>query len=109
LDARTEDRHEQNDVQVPADVHRAGIAPVGGSSGTYDKTRDGFSTSDMSSTMAGYAGHDPVVLVAEGAIWSFGNGVHAKVRLTGDRLRVTVVGYLLICQRDGRQSAIAST
>jgi hypothetical protein len=63
----------------------------------------------MGSTMAGYAGHDPVVLLAEDAIWAFGNGVHAKVRLAGAQLAVTVGGYLFICQRDGRQADFPQT
>jgi heat shock protein HslJ len=77
--------------------------------GTYHQTRGGFTTSGIYSTLAGYAGHDPVRLLAENAIWPFGNGVHAKARLTGDRLAVTIGGYLLICQRDGRQADIPPT
>jgi len=64
----------------------------------------GFTTSGMVSTAVGYAGHDPVVLLSVGAISAFDSGAHAEVRLTGDRLAVTVGGYLLTCQRDGRQA-----
>jgi hypothetical protein len=55
----------------------------------------------MGSTLAGYAGHDSVVLLSVGAISAFDNGIHAKVRLTRDGLAVTVGSYLLTCQRDG--------
>jgi heat shock protein HslJ len=78
--------------------------PVNYHSGTYRQTGDGFTTSGMVITGAGYEGHDPLVLLSVGAISAFDNGVHAKVRLTGDRLAVTVGGYLLSCQRDGRQA-----
>ncbi len=33
------------------------------------------------------------------AIGSFGNGVHATVKLTGDRLVVGVSSYTLTCKR----------
>jgi heat shock protein HslJ len=70
-------------------------------SGTYRTTSDGFTTSALGSTSAGYAGHDPVVLLARDAIRSFDNGAHATVRLTGDRLVVGVGSYTLTCQRRG--------
>lgn len=78
--------------------------PVNYHGGTYRQTGDGFTTSGMYITAVGYAGHDPVVLLSIDAISAFDDGVHAKVRLTGDRLAVTVGGYLLTCQRDGRQA-----
>jgi heat shock protein HslJ len=78
--------------------------PVNTHSGTYRQSGDGFTTSDMVSTLVGYAGHDPVVLLSVGAISAFDNAIQAKVHLTGDRLAVTVGGYLLTCQRDGRQA-----
>jgi hypothetical protein len=78
--------------------------PVNYHSGLYHQTGEGFTTSDMASTLAGYAGHDPVVLLSESAIFAFGDGVRAKVHLTGDRLAVTVGAYLLICQRHGSQA-----
>ena len=78
--------------------------PVNYHGGIYHQTGDGFTTSGMVSTAVGYAGHDPVVLLSVGAISTFDNGVHAEVRPTGDRLAVTVGGYLLTCQRDGRQA-----
>jgi hypothetical protein len=78
--------------------------PVNYHGGTYHQTSDRFTTGDMVSTAVGYAGHDPVVLLSVGAISTFDNGVYAEVRLTGDRLAVMVGGYLLTCQRDGRQA-----
>jgi len=75
-------------------------------SGTYRTTGDGFTTSDMASTLAGYAGHDPAVLLAISAIGSFGNGVHATVKLTADRLVVGADSYTLTCQRRGTQADV---
>lgn len=91
-------------LQFTPDGQFGANEPVNYHDGTYHQTGDGFTTSGIGSTLAGYAGHDPVVLLAVGAISAFGNGVHAKVRLTADRLAVTVGGYLLTCQRDGRQA-----
>jgi hypothetical protein len=82
----------------------AATEPVNSHGGLYHQTGDSFTTSDMSQTDAGYTSNDPVALLAIVAISAFQDGVHAKVRLTGDRLAVTVGGYLLICQRDGRQA-----
>jgi hypothetical protein len=70
-------------------------------SGTYRTTSDGFTTSALDSTLVGYAGHDPVVLLAVSVIGSFDNGVHATVKVTGDRLVVGVNSYTLTCQRRG--------
>jgi heat shock protein HslJ len=74
--------------------------------GTYRTTSDGFTTSAMASTAAGYAGHDPAVLLATGAIGSFNNGAHATVKLTGDRLVVGVGSYTLTCQRRGPRADV---
>ena len=74
--------------------------------GTYRTTGDGFTTSDIASTLVGYAGHDPAVLLAISAIGSFGNGVQATVKLTADRLVVGVGSYTLTCQRRGPQSDV---
>jgi hypothetical protein len=73
-------------------------------SGTYRTTGDGFTTSTLASTLVGYAGHDPAVLLTIGAIGSFDNGVHATVKLTADRLVVGVGSYTLTCQRRGPQA-----
>jgi len=75
-------------------------------SGTYRRTVDGFTTSALSSTLAGYAGHDRAVLLAISAIGSFDNGVHATAKLTADRLVVGVGSYTLVCERRGPQADI---
>jgi hypothetical protein len=68
-------------------------------SGRYRRTSDDFTTSALSTTSVGYAGHDPVVLLAISAIGSFDNGVHAPAALTAGRLVVAVGSYTLTCQR----------
>jgi len=75
-------------------------------SGTYRTTGDGFTTSTLSSTLAGYAGHDPAILLTIGAIGSFDNGVHAAAKLTAGRLVVGVGSYTLTCQRRGPQADV---
>jgi hypothetical protein len=49
-------------------------------SGTYRTTGDGFTTSILDSTLVGYGGHDPAVLLAISVIGSFDNGVHVTVK-----------------------------
>jgi hypothetical protein len=93
-------------LQFTPDGQFGANEPVNYHGGAYHPTGDGFTTSGIVSTAAGYAGHDPVVLLSVGAISAFGDGIHAKVRLTGDRLAVTVGSYLLTCQRNGRQASI---
>ena len=75
-------------------------------SGTYRTTGDGFTTSPLAGTLVGYAGHDPAVLLAVGAIGSFGNGARASVELTAGRLVVGVGFYTLTCQRRGPQADV---
>jgi hypothetical protein len=75
-------------------------------SGTYRRTGDGFTVSGMATTLIGYAGHDPAVLLAINAIGSFEDGVHATVNLTADRLVVGVGSYILTCQRHGRHAGV---
>jgi hypothetical protein len=91
-------------LQFAPDGQFGANEPINYHFGTYHLTGDGFITGDMGVTAAGYAGHDPVVLLSIGAISTFDNGVNAKARLTGGRLTVTAGGYLLTCQRDGRQA-----
>ena len=110
--------HAGNQTRIPAryavylqftlDGQFGANEPVNYHSGAYHHAGDGFTTSGMGSTLVGYAGHDPVVLLSVGAISAFDNGMHAKVRLTGDRLAVTVGSYLLTCQRDGVQADLPS-
>jgi len=74
-------------------------------SGTYRQTAGGFTTRDVATTLVGYTGADPVRLLAIDAIASFDQPAHATVRsLTRDSFAVTVNGYTLICQRDGKQA-----
>ena len=75
-------------------------------SGTYRMTGDGFTTSDMATTLVLYAGHDPAILLAISAIGSFDNGIHATVKLTADRLVVGAGSYTLTCQRRGPQADV---
>ena len=78
--------------------------PINYHGGIYRQTADGFTTSDVYSTLVGYAGKDPVVLLSQNAISAFNDGVNATAAVTGDRLTVTVAGYTLTCQRDGAQA-----
>jgi hypothetical protein len=80
--------------------------PVNYHSGTYRVIGDGFTTGDIASTMVGYGGHDPVIVLAQDAVSAFGEGVHATAQVTGNRLAVTVAGYTLSCQRAGAQANV---
>jgi META domain len=74
--------------------------PINIHSGTYRTTSDGFTTSHLMSTLMGYVGEVPDIVLAMDAISAF-NGVGAAATVTGDRLEVTVGEYQLGCQRDG--------
>jgi hypothetical protein len=78
--------------------------PINYHGGTYRQTADGFVTSDVYTSLVGYEGKDPVVLLSQDAISAFNDGVGATTTVTGDRLTVTVAGYTLTCQRDGAQA-----
>jgi heat shock protein HslJ len=82
--------------------------PVNYHFGSYRITPDGFTISNVGMTLAGYAGHDPVVTLAEGAITAFNSQVHATAGVTGNQLTVSVGGYTLTCQRDGMQADFPS-
>jgi META domain len=73
-------------------------------SGSYRQTGDGFTISQVATTLVGYLGNNPVVLLAQSAIAAFGNGSRATATVTGNQLTVTVAGYLLTCQRAGKQA-----
>jgi hypothetical protein len=75
--------------------------PVNSHSGTFRITPGGFATSVLGVTAVGYAGHDPVILLSQNAISAFDNTAKAAVRVTGNRLIVTVASYTLTCQRHG--------
>jgi hypothetical protein len=80
-------------VSDPANYH----------SGTYRQVGDGFITSGLAVSAVGYAGQDPITLLATGAMSAFDNGVHAAARVSGDRMTISVGGYLIDCRRDGVQ------
>jgi hypothetical protein len=104
-------RHEGKVTRIPARFHvdlrlsRNGrfLADdsVNSHSGTFRMTPGGFTTSVLGVTLVGYAGHDPVILLSQSAISAFDNGAHAAVRMTGNRLVVSVTSYTLTCQRHG--------
>jgi META domain len=75
--------------------------PVNIHHGTYRVTSDGFATSDLMSTFAGYAGEVPAIVMSMDAITAFNFTASATATVTGDRLEVTVGEYQLGCQRDG--------
>jgi heat shock protein HslJ len=77
--------------------------PVNSHGGTYQVTQSGFTIGDLGSTLVGYVGHDPVVLVSMSAMEAF-DGAHARASVSGNTLTVTVGGYTLIAQRDGKQA-----
>lgn len=68
-------------------------------SGTYRTAGDGFTTGVLAVSANGYVGHDPAILLAIGAMGSFGGGARAAVRRTGDQLVVEVGSYTLTCHR----------
>ena len=78
--------------------------PINYHSGSYRQTGDGFTTSHVGTTLVGYMGNNPVVLLAQSAITAFGDGTRATAMVTGNQLTVTVAGYLLTCQRAGKQA-----
>jgi hypothetical protein len=69
--------------------------------GTYHQTRGGFTTSGIYTAGVAVANPGPVRVLAMAAIWPFNNGAYARVRQTGNRIAVTIDGYVLTCQRDG--------
>jgi heat shock protein HslJ len=75
--------------------------PVNSHSGTFRITPGGFATSVLGVTAVGYAGHDHVILLSQNAISAFDNGAQAAVRVTGNRLVVSIASYTLTCQRHG--------
>jgi hypothetical protein len=91
-------------LQFTPDGHFGAKEPVNYHSGSYRVTPSGFTTSGLGQTTAGYIGHDPVVLLSVSAISAFGDQVHALVDVSGSTMTVTVGGYTLIAQRDGRQA-----
>ena len=72
--------------------------------GTYRQTGDGFTTSLVAVSAVGYAGNDPVITLAMGAISRLDDVTDASVTVTGNRLDVVAGGYTFTCQRAGEQA-----
>jgi hypothetical protein len=76
--------------------------PINIYEGTYRLVGNGFTTiGPVMGSAVGYAGDNPVTLLAINAISAFTRGVHETATVTGDRLDILVDGYLLNCERDG--------
>ena len=78
--------------------------PVNYHFGTYRPTGDGFTTSLVAVSAVGYAGNDPVITLAMGAISRLDDVADASVTVTGNRLDVVTGAYTLTCQRAGEQA-----
>jgi hypothetical protein len=74
---------------------------VNSHSGTFRMTHGGFTTSTLASSLVGYVGHNPAILLSQNAMTAFDNGAHATAQVTGDRLVVSVGSYTLTCVRHG--------
>jgi heat shock protein HslJ len=104
-------RHQGKVTSIPAGYHvdlrfsRNGrfLAndPINAHSGIFRITPGGFTTKVVGITAVGYAGHDPVILLSQGAISAFDSGAQATVTATGNQLVVSVASYTLTCQRHG--------
>jgi hypothetical protein len=75
--------------------------PINIHEGYYRLAGDGFTTNGLMVSAVGYAGNNPLMLLAINAISAFNNGVHATTTVTGNRLLISVGGFLLNCERDG--------
>jgi hypothetical protein len=75
--------------------------PINIHEGYYRLAGDGFTTNGLMVSAVGYAGNNPLMLLAINAISAFNNGVHATATVTGNRLVISVGGFLLNCERDG--------
>ena len=75
--------------------------PINIYEGYYRLVGDGFTTNGLMGSAVGYAGNNPLMLLMINAISAFNNGVHATATVTGNRLVISVGGFLLNCERDG--------
>jgi len=91
-------------LEFTPDGHFAAKEPVNFHSGRYTLAPGGFTTSGLGMTMKGYAGSDPIVLLAQKAIGAFHSHSRAHATVRGDTLTVTMNGYTLIAQRAGAQA-----
>ena len=80
--------------------------PVNYHFGTYRPTAGGFATSLVAVSAGGYAGNDPVIVLAMGAISRLDDVADASVTVTGNRLDVVAGGYTFTCQRAGEQAGL---
>ena len=80
--------------------------PVNYHFGAYRQTGDGFTTSLVAVSAVGYAGNDPVITLAMGAISRLDDVADASVTVTGNRLDVVAGGYTLTCHRAGEQAGL---
>ena len=80
--------------------------PVNYHFATYRPTGDGFTTSLVAVSAVGYAGNDPVITLAMGAISRLDDVADASVTVTGNRLDVVAGGYTFTCQRVGEQAGL---
>lgn len=93
----------QVSLQFTPDGHFGANEPVNYHSGSYRVTPDGFTTSGLAVTAAGYTGLDPVVLLSVSAISAFSDDVPAQAGVNGSALTVVVGGYTLLARMDGKQ------
>jgi hypothetical protein len=91
-------------LQFTPDGHFGANDPVNYHSGSYQVTQGGFTTSSLMNTAMGYIGHDPVILLSRSAVSAFDDAANAKAGVSGNTLTVSVGGYTLTAQRDGRQA-----
>ena len=91
-------------LQFAANGQYGANDPVNYHFGTYRQTGDGFTTSLVAVSAVGYAGNDPVITLAMGAISRLDDVADASVTVTGNRLDVVAGGYTLTCQRAGEQA-----
>jgi hypothetical protein len=75
--------------------------PINIHEGYYRLAGDGFTTNGLMVSAVGYAGNNPLLLLAINAISAFNNGVHSTATVTGNRLVISVGDFLLNCERDG--------
>jgi hypothetical protein len=78
--------------------------PVNYHFGTYRQTGASFTTSLVAVSAVGYAGNDPVITLAMGAISRLDDVADAPATVTGNRLDVVAGAYTLTCQRAGDQA-----
>ncbi len=62
--------------------------PINIHEGHYRLVGDGFTTNGLIVSAVGYAGNNPVMLLAINAISAFNDGVHAAATVTGNRLDI---------------------